>query len=165
MCFMSAKKTTMKKSSTLTLRSIFRYLMENRHYPVYEKTHIIFGLDGNMAVIELNEDIVTLRVFFSIEKSDYYNLMEASNSCMLQTYMVKPVLLDDRQNIMFSCECLCVTFRDFTRFFPRMTMMIKESLTIHKAEMKNILLADEILKATLPVTEETATGSARKILS
>ena len=155
----------MGKHGSLTLRSIFRYLMENRYYPIYEKTHILFELEGNMAVLELDEDITILRVFFSIEENDHDRFLEASNSCMTRTYMVKAALLDDMKNIMFSCESLCTTFRDFTRFFPRMTVLVKEAIDIHRQEMKQILLTEEILKATLPVTEDSATGNERKVLS
>ena len=161
------KKTdiSMKKHSSLSIRSIFRYLMENRYYPIYENTHLLFELDGNMAVLELDEDIVILRVFFSIEENDHDKLLEASNSCMTRTYMVKAALLDDMKNIMFSCETLCSSSGDFARHFPKMTELIKEAIGIHKDEMKHLLLTEEILKATMPVTEDPATGIGRKLLS
>ena len=155
----------MKNNSSLTLRSIFRYLMENRYYPIYEKSHILFELGGNMAVIELDEEIITLRIFFSIEENDYDRLLEASNSCMTRTYMIKAAILEDMKNIMFSCEILCHTLRDFVRFFPRMTELTKAAIEVHKQEMKRLLLTEEILKATMPVAEDSATGTERKILS
>jgi len=155
----------MGKRSSLTLRSIFRYMMENGYYPVYEKTHITFEFKGNLAVLELDEDILCIRLFFSIEEDDYDNMLEASNACMLKTYMIKPALLDDMASLMFSCECICMTYRDFTRFFPRMTSMLEEAVGIHKEEMKQIILTEGIAKAVMPAAEESAAGIIRKPLS
>ena len=153
------------QNHSLTMRKIFAYLMENGYSPSFEDEHILFELDENMAVIEQDGDILSLRLFFSIDEKDYDNLLEASNSCMLQTYMVKSVLLDDMKNIMFSCEALCTTCRDLKRIFPRMVEMIKEALAIHKQEMKQILITEELIKATMPVAEDSATGTVRKLLS
>lgn len=140
-------------------------MMENGYYPVYEKTYITFELKGNMAVLEMDDDVICIRLFFSIDEDDYDNMLEASNACMLKTYMVKPVILDDMANIMFSSECICETYRDFTRFFPRMTAMLDEAVSIHKEEMKHILLTEDIAKAVMPAAEESAAGISRKPLS
>lgn len=161
----AVKSRKMEKHGSLTGFDIFRYLMENGYYPSYEDDHILFELDGNMAVIEQDGDILSLRMFFSIEEKDYDNLLEASNSCMLKTYIVRPVLLDDMKNLMFSCEVMCSTYRDFKKMFPRMTGMINEALSIHKQEMKQILITEEIIKAAMPVTDDSVTGTVRKILS
>ena len=155
----------MEKRRALTQVNIFRYLMENGYYPSFEDEHIVFELDGNIAVLEQEDEILSIRIFFSIEEKDFDNMLEASNSCMLQTYLVKPVLLDDMKSIMFSCETMCCTFRDFTRYFPKMVGLLKESLNIHKQEMKQILLTEEIMKAAMPATDDSATGTARKLLS
>ena len=157
----------MEKRRELTLRRIFAYLMENGYCPTYEKTHIIFGLDDNMAVLEYEESVLSVRLFFSIDKEECGNFIEASNECMVSTFMVKPVVLNDMDNIMFSCETLCDTFRDFRKFFPRMLAYLAEGLLQHKKEMKRILITEGLMKATLPVAEDMfpATGNARKVLS
>ena len=67
----------MEKRNGLTFRRIFRYLMEERYYPQYEKTHILFELDGNMAVLEYEEGILSVRLFFSIDEEEYDNFLEA----------------------------------------------------------------------------------------
>ena len=130
-----------KKSLSLT--DICRKMMEEGYYPKYEKSHIVFGLKDNLAIVEYNDGILAARVFFSIEE-DYNELMlDASNSVMLDTYTVKPVILDDRQNIMFSCEVMCETLRDFKRFFPKMLCRLEDTIKRHKSEMKELLLAEE----------------------
>lgn len=161
----AVKSRKMEKHGSLTGFDIFRYLMENGYYPSYEDEHILFELDGNMALIEQDEDILSLRMFFSIDEKDYENLMEASNSCMLKTYLVRPVLLDDMKNLMFACDVLCSTYRDFKKIFPRMTVLLNEALSIHKQEMKQILITEELIKAAMPVTDDSVTGTVRKILS
>lgn len=150
------KRKAMEKKNELTLRKIFRYLMENGYCPTYEKTHIIFGVGSNMAVMEYEESVLSLRLFFSIEEEEYGNFLEASNECMTSTFMVKSVILDDMKNLMFSCETLCDTFRDFQRFFPRMLSFLAECLETHKQDMREILIAENVFAAT---------GRERKMLS
>lgn len=162
-----AKDLIMEKKNGLTFRRIFRYLMEERYYPQYEKTHILFELDGNMAVLEYEECILSVRLFFSIDEEEYDNFLEASNGCMLRTFIVKPAILEDEKTIMFSCEHICENFKDFSRFFPRMISELKQGLKVHKAQMKEILLSQEVAKAALPAVEESflEAGSGRKALS
>lgn len=162
-----AKDRIMEKKNGLTFRRIFRYLMEERYYPQYEKTHILFELDGNMAVLEYEEGILSVRLFFSIDEEEYDNFLEASNGCMLRTFIVKPAILEDEKTIMFSCEHICENFKDFSRFFPRMISELKQGLKVHKAQMKEILLSQEVAKAALPAVEEIflEAGSGRKALS
>lgn len=157
----------MEKKRELTLRKIFRYLMEKGFYPTYEKTHILFASKGNAAVLEYEEDVLSIRLFFSIEKEQYDNFLEASNACMQRAFMVRPVILEDMKTIMFSCESICDTYKDFCRFFPRMLERLDEGLYIHKQEMKQVLITEEVVKAALPVTEEgfSVTGSTAKLLS
>ena len=50
----SGKKTEAGRGS-LTMRSIFRCMMEEGYYPEYEKTHILFGMDSDTAVVEYEE--------------------------------------------------------------------------------------------------------------
>lgn len=149
----------------MKLRNIFRCMMEDRYYPVFEQTHIQFGIDDNIAVVEYEEDILSVRLFFSIEEDAYDLFLEASNSTMLETYAVKPAIMHDMTNIMFSCEFMCDSIRDFRRFFPRAIERLKEALATHKMEMKKLIIATEVTAATIPATDETIAGTSRKILS
>ena len=45
--------------------------MEEGYYPTFEKTHIQFGLDDNIAVVEYEERVVSVRLFFSIDEEAY----------------------------------------------------------------------------------------------
>jgi hypothetical protein len=153
------------KSPQIRLRGIFRCMMEDGYFPVFERTHIQFGIDDNIAVVEYDEDIVSVRLFFSIDEEAYDLFLEASNSMMLETYIIKPSILDDMKNIMFSCEFMCDSMRDFRRFFPRSIDRLKEALDVHKSKMKKLILASEVAAATIPATEESVAGIARKILS
>ena len=101
------------KNRSQQLRNIFRHMMEKGYYPVYEQTHIQFDIDDNIAVVEYNEDIVSVRLFFSIDEDSYDLFLEASNMMMLKTYVIKPVILDDMTNIMLSGEFICDNMRDF----------------------------------------------------
>lgn len=140
-------------------------MMEDGYFPVFERTHIQFGIDDNIAVVEYDEDIVSVRLFFSIDEEAYDLFLEASNSMMIETYIIKPAILDDMKNIMFSCEFMCDSMRDFRRFFPRSIDRLKEALDVHKSKMKKLILASEVAAATIPATEESVAGIARKILS
>lgn len=46
----------MKKS--LDMRNIFKCMMEDGYYPVFDKNHIEFELDDNLAVVEYTDDIL-----------------------------------------------------------------------------------------------------------
>lgn len=157
------------KRCTLNMRSIFKCMMEDGYYPVFEKTHIQFGIDDNIAVVDYEEGILSIRLFFSIDEDAFDLFLEASNSTMLNTNLVKPVLLDDMQNLMFSCETLCFTVRDFTRFFPVGIRLLKEALMQHKNEMKSLILTEELMSRTIPATDEltsmTGIYKEHKILS
>ena len=95
-----AKNDDSKIRCSLNLRNIFKSMMEGGYYPVYERTHIQFGLDDNIAVLEYEEGILSIRLFFSIDEEAYDLFLEASNSMMLSTSLVKPAIMDDMQNIL-----------------------------------------------------------------
>ena len=144
MCFCE-RKTLMKPNSpqmtpSLNMRSIFRCMMEEGYYPVFEQTHIQFGMDDNIAVVEYEEGILSVRLFFSIDEEAYDLFLEACNLTMLETYMVKPALLDDMKNLMFSCEMVCGNVREFRHCFPRGIHYLKEAIAMHKFEMKRLLM-------------------------
>ncbi len=152
--------------SSLSLRSIFRYLMEEGYYPQYEKTHILINIDDNIGVVQYQEDILSIRVFFTIEPEAYNLFLEASNSTMIETFAVKPAIMDDMKNIMFSCEIMCDSLRDLRKFFPRGIEKIRETLTVHKAEMKKIILADSLSSGTITSGDTFDTGGkTAKLLS
>lgn len=152
----------------LSMRSIFRCMMEGGFYPTFEKTHIIFGIDDNLGVVEYEEGILSIRLFFSIEEEFRELFMDASNITMEQSYAVKSVVLDDMKNIMFSCEFLCDTEKEFRKFFPRALELLSEALDIHKDEMKKLILAESVTKAAVPQMDEMTdfgSGPRRKVLS
>ena len=101
------------KTAGLSMRSMFRCMMEEGYYPTFEQTHIQFGLDDNIAVVEYEEGVLSVRLFFSIEEEAYEIFLEASNMMMIETFAVKPVILEDMKNIMFSCEMRCDTRKVF----------------------------------------------------
>lgn len=142
-------------------------MMEDGYYPVFEKTHIQFGMDEHIAIVEYDEGIVSVRLFFSIDEEAYDFLMEAPNLTMLDTYAVKSAILDDMTNIMFSCEIMCDNLREFKKFFPRAVDRLIKALATHKSEMKKLILANEVVSRTIPATEESVAGinDTRKILS
>ena len=149
------------------MKSIFRCMMEDGYYPTFEDSHIQFGMGDNIAIVEYDEEIISVRLFFSIDESAYDLFLEASNMTMLETYAVKSAILDDMENIMFSCELMCDNLREFRKFFPRAIARLNEALTIHKAEMKKMILASEVASTTIPATEDSIAGTSknRKILS
>ena len=136
----------MEKKKALTLRKIFRYMMENGYGPEFETTHILFGIEENTAVLEYEEGFLSVRMFFSIGKDEFSNFLEVSNSCMQRTYIIRPVILEDHRTIMFSCESICDTFRDFERFFPKMLETLQEGLSVHKSQMKELLLWQSLVQ-------------------
>ncbi len=139
--FAAEKRQNMKQGnkSTLNYRTIFRYMMEEGYHPQFEKSHILFDIDDNTGVVQYQEDILTIRVFFTIDAEAYSLFLETSNSTMLESFMVKPVVMDDMGTIMFSCEMLCDNLRELRKFFPRGIERLRESLTIHRAEMKKAI--------------------------
>ena len=163
------KSSEKKAGRSLDMRNIFRVMMEEGYYPIYERTHIVFGLDDNLAVLEYEEGVLSVRLFFSIEQESYPLFLEAANQTMLKAFSVKPVVLDDMKNLMFSCEILCDTVREFRKFFPRGVEMLKEAIRIHKKEMKKLLLSSSLLTGRVPATDDlasmTGTENSRKVLS
>ncbi len=164
------KKNEEKKAkeggSTLNMRIIFRYMMETGYYPQYEKTHILFDIDDNIGVVEYNEDILSIRVFFTIDSEAYSFFLEASNATMAETYAVKPAILNDNKTIMFSCEIICDNLRDLRRFFPRGVERIQEALAIHKDEMKKAIISDSLTSGAIATGESIGvTQKSAKLLS
>ena len=144
------------------MMSIFRCMMEEGYYPTSEENHIQFDLDGNTAVVTYEEGILAVRVFFSIDEEEYSMFLEASNMMMLETYCVKAAVLDDMTSLMFSCEIMCYSIRDFRKFLPRAIDRLHSAMKAHKNEMKKLVIASEIA-AKIPASGETGTG--RKIFS
>ena len=72
-----------KKKSSLTMRSMFKAMMEGGYYPTFNKTHILFNMEDNIGVVEYEEGILSVRLFFTIEEEAYDLFLEASNSAML----------------------------------------------------------------------------------
>lgn len=157
----------MKKS--LDMKNIFKCMMEDGYYPVFDKNHIEFELDDNLAVVEYTDDILSVRLFFSIESESYPLFLQAANDTMIKAYIVKPAVLDDRKNLMFSCEVFCDNVSEFRKFFPRCLSAIRDALSQHRSEMKKLIIAEEIAAKTIPATEDfvqvAGAAKSRKILS
>ena len=147
------------------MKSIFKYMMEEGYYPEFEYSHIQFDLDGNIAVVDTEEGFVSLRIFFSIDKEDYDLFLEASNSTMLKTFAIKPAVMDDMENIVFSHEFFCENLRDLKRFFPRAIETMKDALNTHKNEMRKAVMSKGALSKSIPATDESVTGIVKKIFS
>lgn len=148
------RQSDKKTGRSLNMTGIFRCMMEGGYYPIYEMTHIVFGLDDNLATVEYEDGILAVRLFFSIEKDTYPIFLEAANETMMKEYIVKPVVLDDMKNLMFSCEIMCDNIREFRRFFPRSIELLREALSRHRTEMKRLLLAQELASKTIPATDD-----------
>ena len=162
-------KQTGKGRPSLTMLSMFKAMMEGGYYPYYNKTHIMFNHDDNPVIVEQANGILCLRMFFTIEEEAYDLFLEASNQTMLDTYIVKPVLMNDMKTIMFSCETFCYNIREFRKFLPHCIHLIDESIDAHKKEMKKLVLAEEALSKTIPASDEwsslAGTFKSQKILS
>ena len=154
------KKITEMKTR-LDMRSIFRCMMEEGYYPTYEKTHILFDMDDNTAVVEYEEGVLSIRLFFSIEEVAYDLFLEASNTTMTESFLVKPAVMDDMKNIMFSCEILCSNVKEFRKFFPDAIERLREAIRLHKAEMKRLILAEKVSSATISAAEDTFISSSK----
>lgn len=164
----SGKKADTSRGQ-LTMRSIFRCMMEEGYYPTFEKTHIIFGMEENMAVLEYEEGVLSMKLFFEIDEDAYDLFLEASNETMFKTFMVKPVLLDDMNTIMFSFEVPCGTIRELRKMLRIGIEHLGKTLETHRNEMKKLILAEEMATATLPATDDLASmagrGTKAKMLS
>ena len=162
-------KKTENSHKSLKMHNMFKAMMEGGYYPYYNKTHIMFSHDDNIVIVEHENGILCLRLFFSIEEEAYDLFLEASNQTMLDTYIVKPVLMDDMKTIMFSCETFCDNIREFRKLFPRCIHLIDESIATHKKEMKKLVLAEEALSKTIPASDDwsslAGTFKSQKILS
>lgn len=148
---------------SLNMRSIFRCMMEQGYYPKYEKTHISFNIDENTAIVEYEEDVLSIRLFFSIDEDSYDLFLEASNSAMTESFIVKPAILDDMKHIMFSCEIMCDNIRELRKFFPRGIDRLKEAIDIHKAEMKKLIIAENVSSAAVSAAEDTFISSSKAL--
>ena len=146
----------MKKSGqgSLSMRVIFRNMMEKGYYPTYENDHILFNIDDNVAVLEYEEEVLSIRIFFSIEEDEYNLFLEASNAAMLESFIVKPVILENMKNIMFSCEMMCGTLREFKKLLPSGIQYLTEAIAVHKMQMKRLILAEKVSSATISAAEE-----------
>ena len=153
------------RKPSLSLTNVFKYMMESGYNPSYEYSHIQFDFEGNIAVVEYENGFASVKIFFSIEPEECDMFIEASNRTMFKTYSVKPVALEDRENIVFSCEFFCDSIRDFRRFFPRALECLSEGLSTHRAEMKKIFIERGTAKRTIPDMEDSITGIGRKLLS
>lgn len=143
-------KTSTQKNPkpSLTLKRIFRCMMEGGYYPVYEKTHILFDMEDNIGVVEYENGVLAVRLFFIIDEEAYNLFTEVSNTVMQESDLVKPVILDDRCNLMFSCETMCDNVREFRKFFPRCIKLINETLLLHRSEVKNIIMYKDFKNRT-----------------
>ena len=165
------EKTKTKGASdgrhSFIMRRIFRCLMEEGYYPRYEETHILFSLDDNTAVVEYEEGVIAVRLFFSIDEEAYGLFLEASNEVMLETYIVKPVVLNDMKNIMFSFEMMCDSMRELKRYFSRGIRLLQESLTLHRLEMKKLILTERMSSPAATAGEDipVISSKGRKPLS
>ena len=160
------KPESTKRSCSLTLKNIFRHMMENGYNPSFEHTHIQFELGDDTAVVEYNEGLMSVRLFFSIDEDEYDLFLEASNMAMLKSSAVKIAVLDNMTDLMFSCEFLCENIRDFKRFLPQSVDRLKDALNTHKDEMRRLIIASGVASATIPATDSSMAGiGKRKIIS
>ena len=120
-------------------------MMEGGYYPKYEDTHILFDLEDNVAVVEYEEGILSIRIFFSIDEDAYGMFLQASNAAMLKSFIVKPAVMDNMRNIMFSCELICGNVREFRKFFPLGIQYLNEALAMHKIEMRKLMLSETVV--------------------
>ena len=113
--------------------------MEEGYYPQFEQNHILFNIDDNPATLEYEKGIMTVRIFFSIDENSYEMFLKAGNATMSGTIGVKPVVLREREILMFSSETMCDTLREFRKFLPKSIELIRDAVTVHKHEMKSLL--------------------------
>lgn len=134
----------------MKLTDICRYMMEEGYYPKYEKTHLLFYIDGNMTLLEYENDILVMRVFFSINEDDFNLFMEVSDTVMLNTHTVKALVTHDRKSIMFCCETMCDNRKSLRKFLPAMISNLKAAMNQHREQMRM-----QILTHTLYTTAST----------
>ena len=159
---------TDKSQKSDEMRKIFTYMMENGYNPTFEDNYILFEIDDNTSVLELDEGILSIRTFFTIDEDGYDLFLEASNLAMIRSLVIRPVIMEDMKSIMFSCETICDSFNDFKRFLPKLIEFSNRGLEIHRHEMKQLVEATELLDKTKPAMEELnfeAGKSVSKLLS
>ena len=160
------KPESVKKHSSITLKNIFMHMMENGYEPSFEENHIQFGIGEDTAVVQYEEGIMSVRLFYSIDEDEYDLFLEASNMTMLKTYAVKAAVLDNMTDLLFSCEFLCDDIRDFRRYLPMAVDMLKKALKIHKEEMRKLIIASGLVSTTIPAADVSTAGiGKRKIIS
>ena len=159
------KTNSPNKKRGLNMRPTLRCMMEDGYYPSFEGTHIQFETEGNIAIVDCEEEVLSVRLFFSIDEDSYDLFLEASNLTMLETRLVKPAVLMDMKNIMFSCELVCHNAREFRKIFPVAVEHLNDAFKTHRMEMKRLMHAAELASTTIPAAENTTTGTGRKILS
>ena len=151
--------------NSLTMRSIFNFLTKQGYHPTYESTYILFELDENSAVVEYEDGILSIRLFFTIDEEAYGLFLEASNAAMMESFIVKPTVLDDMKSIMVSCEMMCDTPGEFKKFFPRGVELLNESLYMHKEEIKKLIASGKDLAVQSPDEQYAALPERRKLVS
>lgn len=104
--------------------------MEDGYYPVYRKTYITFSIGDDTAVLEYNQGILTLKIFFSIDDEYAALLLTAANTIMQSSPTIKSLMDEDGKNIIFSCETFCTSKRDFRKILPAMISMLQEALVL-----------------------------------
>ena len=159
---------TEKNQKAEDMRKIFTYMMENGYNPTFEDNYILFEIDDNTSVLELDDGILSVRTFFTIDEDGYDMFLEASNLAMIKSLVIRPVIMEDMRSIMFSCETICDNINDFKRFLPKLIEFSKRGLEIHRHEMKELIDATEILDKTKPAIEDMnfeAGKSVSKLLS
>ena len=144
------QNTQKRASRSLNMRSIFRYMMEEGYYPTFEDNHIFFDFEDNLGIVEYEDGILFLRIFFSTEDNDTSVFLESSNATMISTCVVKPVLLNDFQSLMFSCEIMCDTLRELRKFFPQGLLLLSDTINEHKRQTKQLLLAQSTVQTFPP---------------
>ena len=152
-----------QKEQCVSIKSIFKYMMEAGYNPEFEFTHIQFDLDGNIAVVDTENGFASIRLFFAIDEESYDLFIEASNLTMLKTYAVKPAVMDDRSNIVFSLEFICYNIREFKKIFPLAIECMRDALDVHKGEMRRLIMAYNRANKSIPATEDIVAGKTKKI--
>ena len=131
---------------TLTMQMIFRYMMENGYYPEFDNTFILFDVGENTAFVDYEEGILSVKMFFAIEKDSIDTFLKASNDAMMSAYMVRPIITEEKSGIIFSCETFCDNIKDLRSFFPRLVIKLAEGLEIHKLAMQDLFLRQCLVK-------------------
>ena len=117
-------------NTSLSLIDICRCMMEDGYYPVYRKTYITFSIGDDTAVLEYNQGILTLKIFFSIDDEYAALLLTAANTIMQSSPTIKSLMDEDGKNITFSCETFCTSKRDFRKILPAMISRLQEALVL-----------------------------------